>query len=64
MTTIELTTETRTFDSIHAAASWLADNDRCDSVLAVDGHEASFADFEDTETVSDVEDVLAIIVSR
>lgn len=59
--TITLTSDTRT---VNAAATWLADNDRCDSVLAVDGHEASFADFEDAETVSDVENVLNIIVSR
>lgn len=58
------TTETRTFADAHAAASWLCDNDRLDEVTAVDGCEASGADFEDADTVSDVEDVLAIVPSR
>lgn len=64
MTTITLTSETRSFDSMFAAASWLANNQREAEVVEVDGCEASAADFEDAETVSDVEDVLAIIVSR
>ena len=64
MTTLTLTTETRTFTTIHAAASWLVDNDREAEVRAVDGAEASGADFEDAETVSDIADVLAIIVGR
>jgi len=62
--TITLTTETRTFASTFAAATWLADNDRAAEVVAIDGAEASGVDFEDAETVSDVEDALAIIVSR
>ena len=61
---ITLTSETRTFATAHDAATWLADNDRAAEVVAVDGAEASGADFEDAETVSDVEDVLAIIITR